>query len=84
MNLETLAQDIFDKKEDVTNKQLALSKVKIALSEAKTALSNALCTNESTDEQVAINLKDHVVICEWDGDSEYTMTFVPKIPNVEI
>ena len=86
MNLKTLAQDVFDKKQDVSNKRLALSRANLALSDAKTtlssALASALCGAEAAiDEQVAINLPHKVAICEWDGDSEYTVSFISKAPN---
>jgi len=82
MNLETLAQDVFDENQAVKDKEKALFLAKAALLNAKANLNEALGdTNELMYKQVAINLKDHVLICEWDGDSEYTMNFVWKAPN---
>ena len=86
MNLEALAQDIYDKKQDVLRQQIVLSVARLALSDAKTtlssALASALCGAEAAiDEQVAINLPHKVAICEWDGDSEYTVSFIWKVPS---
>ena len=84
MNLEALAQDVFDKKQNVENQRDKLSRGTNALYDAVTALSEALCdANASRLEEVAIVLKDYdyVAICGWDGRSEYTMNFVPKVSN---
>ena len=82
MTLESLAQDISDKMQSVLNKRVALSEAKLALSDAKAALTDALCdSGEPIYKQVAINLLYHVVICEWDDDSEYVSTFIPKAPH---
>lgn len=82
MTLETLAQDIFDKEQAVLEQRIMLSRAKLALSDAKAALTDALCdSGEPIYKQVAINLLDHVVVCEWNGDSEYDATFIWKAPH---
>ena len=82
MTLESLAQDISDKTQSVLNKRAALSEAKLALLGAKAALTDALCdSGEPIYKQVAINLLYYVVICEWDDDSEYVATFIPKAPH---
>lgn len=82
MNLEALAQNVYDQEQNVENQRDKLSRATNALCDAITALSEALCdANASRPEEVAIVLKDYVVICQWDGDSEYETTFVPKVPN---
>ena len=83
MNLETLAQDLSNKKQDALNKRIALSEAEFALSNAENTLSDALCdANGSNHDAVAIVLKYHVVICTWDAAAmEYTMSFVSKAPN---
>ena len=84
MNLEALAQNVYDQKQNVKNQRDKLSRATNALYDAVTALSEALCdANASRLEEVAIVLKDYdyVAICEWDGRSEYTMSFVPKVSN---
>ena len=83
MNLESLAQNVSDKTQDVRYKQMALSEAKLALSEARNTLSKALIlANESKHDEVAIALKYHVVICTWDtSNMEYMMSFIPKVPN---
>lgn len=82
MNLETLAQNVYDENQAVKDKEKALFLAKAALLNAKASLNEALRdTNELMYKQIAINLKDHVVICEWDDDSEYTMSIISKVPN---
>ena len=82
MNLEALAQNVYDENQAVKDKEKALFLAKAALLNAKANLNEALRdTNELEYKQVAINLKDHVVICEWDGDSEYTMSILWKVSN---
>ena len=79
MTLESLAQDVSDKTQSILDKRAELSRAKLALSEAKAALTDALCdSGEPVYKQVAINLLYHVVICEWNGDSEYDVTFISK------
>ena len=83
MNLETLAQDLTDKRQTVLLQEIALSEASMALFDAENALSDALCSaNGSNLDAVAIALKNHVVMCEWAvGDWGYTMSFVSKAPN---
>ena len=82
MNLEALAQNVYDQEQNVENQQDKLSRATDALCDAVTALSEALCdANATRPEEVAIVLKDCVVICQWDGNSEYETSFVPKVPK---
>ena len=85
MTLETLAQDFSEKKLVVLESQVALAKAKLALSEVQTALPEALCeSGVPSYKQVAISLLHYIVVCRWSKISkEYTMSFVPKMPNVE-
>ena len=85
MNLEALAQDFSDKKLVVLDRQVALAEAKLALSEAQTTLSKSLCeSGVPSYKQVAISLLHYIVVCRWSKISkEYTMSFVPKMPNVE-
>lgn len=82
MDFEALAQNVYDQKQNVEDQRDKLSRAIAALDDALTSLSEALCdANASRPEEVAIVLKDYVVICSWDGDSEYETSFVPKVPN---
>ena len=83
MNLETLAQDFSDKKLVVLDRQVALAEAKLALSETQTRLSESLCeSGVPSYKQVAISLLHHIVVCRWSKiTKEYTMSFVPKVPN---
>ena len=82
MDLEALAQDLTDKRQNMLLQKVALSEAALALFDAENTLSDALISaNGANHDEVAIALKDHVVICKWDGECEYTMTFIRKVPN---
>ena len=83
MNLETLAQDVSDKRQDMLYKHIALSEAEMLLFNAQITLSDALRNANGSDrDQVAIALKNHIVVCKWDPVAvEYTMKFIPKATN---
>ena len=82
MDYETLAQDIFNKESEVTKKEQELFLAKAELLKARAALMDKLCdANGPEYNALAISLRHHVLICEWDGEAEFELKFVQKAPN---
>ena len=80
MDFEALAQDIFNKECEVNKKEQELLLARTKLFDARAVLQSALCDLDGPAyDNVSISLKSHILICKWDGEVEYELTFFRRV-----